>query len=78
MIKIINVSGSMRSTDLITIPRGLEGKTLDIFGYLEAPMKLLFQQIKNQDNWRFLQAVMPESPSATRPEISFGHHTALK
>jgi hypothetical protein len=25
-----------------------------------------------------LQAVMPESPSATHPEISFGQHAALK
>jgi hypothetical protein len=33
-------------------------------------MKLQIQQIKNQDNQRFLQAVMPESPSATRPKIS--------
>jgi hypothetical protein len=41
-------------------------------------MKLRLQQIKNQDNRRFLQVVMPESPSATRPEISFGQHAMLK
>jgi hypothetical protein len=41
-------------------------------------MKFRFQQIKNQDNQRFLQAVMPESLIATRPETSFGQHTALK
>jgi hypothetical protein len=34
MIKIINVSGSMRNKPLISskILRGLEGKTLNIFG----------------------------------------------
>jgi hypothetical protein len=39
MIKIINISGLMRKKPPISskILRGLEGKTLDIFGYLEAP-----------------------------------------
>jgi hypothetical protein len=69
---------AQEATDLIKILRGLEGKTLDIFWIFRSPMKLRFQQIKNQDNRRFLQAVMPESPSATRPEISFGQHTVLK
>jgi hypothetical protein len=41
-------------------------------------MKLQFQQIKNQDIRRFLQEVMPESPSATCHEISFRQHAALK
>jgi hypothetical protein len=50
----------------------------EYFWIFRSIMKLQFQQIMNQDNWRFLQAVMPESPSATRPEISFGQHAALK
>jgi hypothetical protein len=39
MTKIINVSGLMRkkATDLITILRGLKGKTLNTFRYLEDP-----------------------------------------
>jgi hypothetical protein len=69
---------AQEATDLIKILHGLEGKILDIFLDNRSPMKLRFQQMKNQDNRRFLQAVMPKSPSATRPEISFGEHAALK
>jgi hypothetical protein len=38
MIKIINITGSMRKKPLISskILHGLEGKTLNIFEYLEA------------------------------------------
>jgi hypothetical protein len=50
----------------------------EYFWIFRNTMKLRFQQINNQDNRRFLQEVMPKSPSATRPEISFGQHTALK
>jgi hypothetical protein len=69
---------AQEATDLIKVLHGLKGKTLSIFWIFRSPMKLRFQPIKNQDNRRFLQAIMPESPSATHPEISFGQHAALK
>jgi hypothetical protein len=53
-------------------------KNTGYFWIFRSPMKLQFQQINNQNNRRFLQEVMPESPSTTRPEISFGQHSALK
>ena len=40
------------------------------FWIFRSPMKLRFQQIKNQDNRRFLQADMVESPKVARAENS--------
>jgi hypothetical protein len=59
---------------------GLPEKKLQLVGMsiLINPIKPWARMSQNQDDRRFLQAVMPESPSSTRPEISFGQHAVLK
>jgi hypothetical protein len=71
MIKIINVSGSMRkkppiSSKFCMVSKGKHGIFLDIWKNHEVTIPT--NQESRQMDQSFLQEVVPESPSATRLE----------
>jgi hypothetical protein len=76
-IKVVNIFGSIHKKFLFpSICAQPQGRTTGYICIFISPMKLRFQQIKNQVNRRFLQADMAELPKVAHSEFSEQHARA--